>query len=55
MANKDLSRHSHRLKKDAWWYEDSGGLEFYVQTTEGVRNWRIRWSAIRKMLARKDK
>lgn len=55
MANKDLFRHPHRLRKNAWWYEGSGGLEFYVQTTDGIKNWLIQWNAIRKVLARKDK
>jgi hypothetical protein len=56
MSAKHLSRNPHHIDNHAWWYEENGGIVI-IQDTEqpAKRELKIRWSAIRAALKRKDK
>ena len=62
MGNQHLSLKPHRVGDDGcWWYEEPEGITVVVEhrTKQGIfcktKQYKIRWSAIRHALARKDK
>ena len=58
MSNKDLSLKPHHIKDtdNAWWYEETKGIELIVQHKVGdIRNYSISWRTIRGALKRKEK
>ena len=63
MANKDLKHIPHDISENAWWYEESQGINVIVMPEalppEGSAlkgaHIRISWRVLRNALRRKDK
>ena len=57
MSTKHLSLKPHgiRGRVDAWWYEDSHGIDVIVEPQKRTTTVTIPWRAIRAALERKDK
>jgi hypothetical protein len=61
MANIQLSRAPHSvgpqnrvLAREAWWYEETGGISVYIDRNGTVSAVKIPWRSIRAALRRKD-
>ncbi len=56
MSKEHLSRKSHYLSDDVWWYENNGGANVYVRVKGyGIIDFEIPVASIRAYLRRKDK
>lgn len=57
MANKHLNRKPHHIDENTWWYEESRGIQIYVEKLGNVDPVivNISWSELRDALDRKNR
>ena len=57
MSDKHLSNMPHNIRgrKDAWWYEENGGINVVVEPQGATTQVMIPWRSIKAALARKER